>query len=345
MTDNLNPPKIFSKWRILLVLLICISLSALIFYREFSKSEFAFGQIKFTTSSILFLFLALLMMTFRDLAYMLRIRLLTKKALSWKQSFNVILLWEFASALTPGVVGGAAIAMFILRKENINLGKSTAIVIITALFDNLFYVLLVPILLLFVSVYTLFPANLFWLKSNGITLFYIGYGVLLMVTTLLFLTVFIYPKLVSKILNVLAKIPLLKRKKDKLYQLGIDVEHAAAELKKETKFFWIKVFMLTIWSWFSRFLVINFLLLAFIEIGLVENFIVLARQLVMWLVMLVSPTPGGSGVAEFLFGQLLSDILINSSFAISLALLWRLISYYPYLLIGMIILPKWLTKK
>jgi glycosyltransferase 2 family protein len=82
------------------------------------------------------------MMVFRDLAYMVRIRMLTNRQLSWKQSMNVILVWEFASALTPGVVGGSAVAMFILQREKIALGKSTAIVLVTAILDNFFYILI-----------------------------------------------------------------------------------------------------------------------------------------------------------------------------------------------------------
>jgi len=66
---------------------------------------------------------------------------------------------------------------------------------------------------------------------------------------------------------------------------------------------------------------------------------------VMWLVMLVTPTPGGSGMAEYLFGELLQDFIRNGALALSLAFLWRLISYYPYLLIGSILLPRWLRKK
>ena len=343
--EQLTPPKIFSAWRIYVVLAICISLSGFIFYTEFSKHQLDFSKINFTSASLFFLLTALLMMVFRDLAYIVRIRLLTKKALTWKQSFNVILLWEFASALTPGVVGGAAVAMFILRKEKINLGKSTAIVIITALFDNLFYVVLVPIVFLFISASTLFPSDLDWLKQEGLAIFYSGFALLFLITIILFVSVFVYPKLIGKLLSKISKLPLLKRKKEKLHQLGVDVELASKEFKRESFLFWCKIFLVTIWSWLSRYLVINFILLAFIEIGFLDNFIVLARQLVIWLVMLVSPTPGGSGVAEFLFGQLLSDFIKNGAFAISLALLWRLISYYPYLLFGSIILPSWLVKK
>ena len=50
-------------------------------------------------------------------------------------------------------------------------------------------------------------------------------------------------------------------------------------------------------------------------------------------------------MAEYLFGEMLSDYIKNGTLALSLAFLWRLISYYPYLIIGMIILPRWIGKK
>src|SRR5690606_16882407 len=84
------------------------------------------GDIDWTWTSTIWILMALLGMVIRDLAYMYRIRVLTDNELSWKQSFRVIMLWEFASALTPSVVGGSGIAMFILNREKINLGKSTA---------------------------------------------------------------------------------------------------------------------------------------------------------------------------------------------------------------------------
>ena len=59
--------------------------------------------------------------------------------------------------------------------------------------------------------------------------------------------------------------------------------------------------------------------------------------------MLVSPTPGGSGFAEYVFKEFLSSYIPVGG-GIALALLWRLISYYPYLLIGAIVIPKWINK-
>jgi glycosyltransferase 2 family protein len=63
----------------------------------------------------------------------------------------------------------------------------------------------------------------------------------------------------------------------------------------------------------------------------------------MWVIMLISPTPGGSGVAEFVFSGFLSDFT-PLGFAVVMAILWRLLSYYPYLFIGIIILPQWIKR-
>ena len=61
--------------------------------------------------------------------------------------------------------------------------------------------------------------------------------------------------------------------------------------------------------------------------------------------MLVSPTPGASGVAEFAFGELLSSFSESSLIIVSIAIIWRIVSYFPYLFIGVFILPSWLKKK
>ena len=102
----------------------------------------------------------LLMMCLRDVAYMYRIRVLTDNKISWRNSFDVIMLWEFSSAVTPGIVGGTGVALYILNKEGLNTGKSTATVMLTALFDQLFYIVTVPIVILMVGTQNLFPVAL-----------------------------------------------------------------------------------------------------------------------------------------------------------------------------------------
>ena len=157
----------------------------------------ALHQIEWTSQTWLWLFIACCFMLGRDLFYMLRIRLLTKKQLSWKASFYVIMLWEFASALSPGVVGGSAVAMFIMNRETIPFGKATAIVIITLFMDNLFYVVMIPFVFLFIQSADLFPANqspsefLMWW-------FWGGFSIIFFLCVLLYLTVFWYPQLTTR---------------------------------------------------------------------------------------------------------------------------------------------------
>lgn len=345
MNQDKSVSSLLSYRRIFIVLLICVGISVYLFFNEYSKSKIDWSVVNFTWNSLLFILLAFVMMVFRDLAYMVRIRILTDKILSWRQSVNVILIWEFASAVTPGVVGGAAVAMFILQKEKIPLGKSTALVIITAILDNFFYVLMLPLLFLFISSDALLPNNLASIKEGGMAVFWIGYIIIAGINLFLISGIFIWPKMIGKIAITVYKLPFLKKRKSKAEQFAADIETASNELKGKSIFFWLKLFLVTVWSWTSRYLVINFVLLAFIELGLFDHLVILGRQLVMWLVMLVTPTPGGSGMAEYLFGQLLSDFIANGSLALSLAFVWRLISYYPYLIIGSIVLPRWMGRK
>ena len=301
----------------------------------------ALNQIEWSNSTCWWLVGAVLFMVGRDFFYMLRIRLLTKNKLGWKAAFYVIMLWEFASALSPGVVGGAAVAMFILNRETIPFGKATAIVIITAFMDNLFYVLMIPFVFLFVHHSELFPAE----GSQALVWwFWIGYAVILSVCLLLYLTIFWYPKLATRFLLFIFRLPFLKRWSFIAKEWGKDIELASEEFKEEKRWHWIKVFLATMGSWISRYLVINAILNAFLDLGFLENMKILGKQFVLWLFMLVTPTPGGSGVAEYAFGELLADFGATAILLAAMAILWRLISYFPYLFIGAIVLPAWIRR-
>lgn len=344
MSDQDNIPKILRGRRVIVVILICLGLSAALFIYEQSNSPLKLSEFNWTSSSYFYLFLAIVMMAFRDLAYMVRIRYLTDRYLSWKQSFNVIMLWEFASALTPGVAGGSTVAMFILKGEKIPIGKATSLVITTAIMDNLFYILALPILFLSFSSSLIFPTDFDWYEKGGEAVFWTGYGLVCGVTFILFISVFFVPKILDVIVKIIFRLPFLNKRKEQGQKIVDDIYLTSKELKSRSLIFWLQVFGATVWSWSARFLVINFMLLAFIELGIIDNLVILARQLVMWLVMLVTPTPGSGGMAEFLFSEFLSDFLSSGSLAVALAFVWRLISYYPYLIIGSIIYPRWMRR-
>ena len=308
-------------------------------------------DINWTWASTFWIIMAILAMAMRDLAYMYRIRVLTDNLLSWMQSFRVIMLWEFASALTPSIVGGSGVAMFIVHREGIKLGRSTAIVLVSALLDELFYILTVVVVLVAIGTDNLFPVSmqktLFGTTFGTQGIFWIGYGFIVILTTSILIAVFTLPRGFKYLLLQIFRLPILRRWRYSVINVGDDIITTSDELKGKPFKYWLKAFGATYVSWTARYIVVNFMILAFASSettmlnGFSDQILIYARQLVMWVIMLISPTPGSSGVAEFAFSGFLKEF-IPLGLVGALALLWRLISYYPYLFIGAIVLPRWL---
>jgi hypothetical protein len=340
--------KNFRPGKILLPVLIGLGVVSYLVISNFDRE--AYEQISWTGYTTLWIILAVVMMAIRDLAYMYRIKVLSGNLINWRRSFPVIMLWEFSSAVTPTMVGGTALAFFILNKENVKMGRSIAVVLTTSFLDELFFVLAVPIVFLLVG-----KANLFISLDPEVSgpvsdaggvyyFFWLGYFIILGYTALVAYALFVNPRAVKWLLLRIFSLPLLRRWKHHAWQTGNDMVIASGEIKYQPAAYWIKSFGATIFSWTARYMVINCIIMAFITHGLYENIVIYARQLVMWIILLVSPTPGGSGIAEVIFSRFLGE-MVPAGISDSLALLWRLISYYPYLFIGAIILPRWVKKK
>ena len=310
--------------------------------REFDPE--IFGRITFTWTSVLWLFMAMLCMVGRDLGYMIRILVLSDWKLSWLQAFRIIMLWEFTSAVTPGAIGGTGVATLFIHKEGVSVGRSGAIVMATSLLDELYFVIMFPLLVLLVGGERLFaiPDSPGW--THGImALVLTGFCIKFIWVLAMTYGLFFNPRGLSKLIFRFFHLPVLRRWKRGAGRAALDIIATSAEMKSKTLKFWIKAFLSTALSWTSRYWVVNFLFLAFFAVQ--EHFLIFARQLVMWIILVVTPTPGGSGVAEFTFSVFLGEFIPIAGFAIALALLWRLISYYPYLLIGALVVPKWISDK
>lgn len=303
------------------------------------------SELHWTVSMTFFALIALMMVVIRDLGYIYRIRILTDKFLNWRKGFDVIMLWESASALTPSVVGGSGVAIFILNREGINLGRSTAIVFVTAMMDEIFYILMVPMVFMIVGSDALFPGQ--WGGSSfGIqsihVLFWVGYSFILLLTLAIVLSIFWLPYTFKRFLMRIFSTKLLRRWLKKVIKLGDEIIISSAELRGKPISFWSKAFFATCVSWTARFFTLNFIILIFLE-G-IDHFVVYGRQLVMWVIMLISPTPGSSGVAEIALSAFFSHDIIPIAYIAVIAILWRMLTYFPYLFIGAALLPKWLKR-
>ena len=286
--------------------------------------------------------LAFLVLIARDAGYAYRIRTLTNKDLDWKKSLVVIILWEFASAVTPSVVGGTAVAVFILTYEGINFGKSLAYVMLTAILDNLFFVLAAPLVMLFTDG-VIFPSVESMNLEIGSSLqyfFFLSYSLIAVYTLMMFFGLFVKPRAFKWFLIKVTSLKWLRRWRDNATSYGNEIIIASREIKGKAASYWMKICLATVFIWCARYLMLNSLVSAYAEISMGEHMVIFSRQIIMWIVMLISPTPGSAGTAEFFFSQFFHEYLGGYTFVSSI--FWRLMSYYPYLILGAIFLPRWI---
>jgi len=186
------------------------------------------------------------------------------------------------------------------------------------------------------------------LLNNLMIVAAIGYSVILAWVIIVGYGLFINPVGLKKVIMAVFRLPLLRRWKEGAERAGDDIVSSSVELRNKRSGFWVKAVTATFLSWTSRYWVVNAILMAFFAIN--EHFLIFARQLVTWIMMIISPTPGGSGFAELILGRYISDALPSgttdpASIALAMAIIWRIISYYPYLIIGASIIPGWIQKK
>lgn len=334
---NQNP---VTGWKIALPVCMGLAVTALLIIDEFDPATL--DHISISSRSITFLISAICLMLLRDMGIIWRFRLLTDKKLSWTQAFNVHILSEFTSAITPSAIGGSALVALFMNKEGVSAGRSTAVMFAGLLLDELYFVVASPVLLFFIPIGELFNGSNIIASTISI-MFQTIYIIICIWTTLLYIGLFHRPDIISGFLQMVFKLPVLKRWKHKTDEFGHGLIEASAELRQKNASFWIKTGLATFISWTSRFLVVNALFLIFT--ANINHAVVFGRQLTLWLVMIISPTPGGSGVSEYAFKQYNNDIGIGSGPVILIIVLWRLLSYYLYLLIGTMIIPRWVQHK
>jgi uncharacterized membrane protein YbhN (UPF0104 family) len=343
MSQNPKALQLFSPTRIWATIFIGLAVASYLMYQEYDPKNFE--NLSWSWTATLWISIAVLMIALRDFAYMVRIRVLTDNKISWRNSFDTIMLWEFASAITPSVVGGSGVAIYIVNKEGVGLGRSTAVVLSSAFLDELFYIIMVPTIIAIVGVSQLFPEGLQTEILGGIwgtkDVFVLGYGFILFLTSFICYAIFFRPRGFKWLLLKVFSLPFLKKWRVQAGETGDEIMLTSKELRHKPLSFWLKAFGATFLSWTARFWVVNFIILAFVSVD--SHLLIYARQLVMWVILLISPTPGGVGVAEFAFNGFLK-VFIPLGFVGTLAFIWRLISYYPYLFIGAIILPRWVKR-
>ena len=281
----------------------------------------------------------------RDLGYVLRLRWLSNGSLTLRNAIETTVVWEFASAITPGIVGGGAVAIWGLHRQGMAAGRSTALVFSTALLDELFYVLAVPPLLFFLGDAAA-PAD--FDSTIGWGFFWLGWGLILVLAGIIGFGLFLAPHATRRLILRCAQIKWLSRWRDSLSTFADDLRYSSLEMKSLPWKNWTGAFVATMASWTARFLsLVAVMAMVVAPFSALEPITIVARQLVMWVYLLISHTPGSSGVAEWLLGAFfepwfaLSESLIAPAMTM---LLWRFATHFIYLLLGVLVIPGWLRR-
>lgn len=331
--------------RIFLPVAIGLAVVGYFLFKQFDPE--AFKKISWSRHSLFWLALAIAFLVLRHLSYSYRLYLLAEGKFSFRKAIELIFIWEFSSAVSPTNVGGSAVALFILAQEKLSAAKTTTIVIYTVVLDVFFFISTLFIYYLFLGP-KMIQAGAEHLGDLGklgntflLAYFFMGaYGFLF------FYGLFFKPQWVRNFFHYLAKRKWLKKFKESLSKLGDDFIIASKEMNTKSWSFHLKAFLATFCAWSSRFLLLSCLIVAlvqFAEYDFQTMFNRHARIESMFVIMAFSPTPGGSGIAEVVFGNFLSDY-VPEGIAIIIAFIWRLLTYYSYLIAGAIVIPNWIRK-
>ena len=329
--------------RIILPIILGIGVVGYLFWKQYDPEDFQ--KISWTRHTTFWVSISFGFLIIRHLAYATRLRILSDKEFSWKKCIELIFIWEFSSAVSPTSVGGSAVALFVLAQEKLSTAKTTTIVLYTAILDTIFFLSTLPVLFLLFGPGIIRPGMEGFNDIDGWGYTFLGaYVLMFCYGTLFFYGMFINPLAIKKLIVGFTKIAFLRKYRHQAVDLGNDIITASLEMKSRNWKFHIGGFLSTATAWSCRFLLLNCLVIAFVETTPLDfgtQIRLYSRLETMFVIMAFSPTPGAAGFAELVFFGFINDYVQVQGIALIIASIWRLFTYYAYLFLGTIIIPNW----
>ncbi len=333
--------KIAPGWRIAIPLAITFVVVGVLFSEDFHPD--AFSSFRFTWRTLLGITLAVLAFVAQNITMAMRYKMLSGGELSLGGGLRVQQMMEFTSAITPSSVGGSAVLFLFLSTEKIKAGKATAITF-SALFLDELLLFLLSLCVLIASSGIHFFGELPILSSSLEVAFY---GVTIMIglwTALLFVALFVRPDVPALFVKWIARRRLLRKYSARTSHIADELYSASKEITNRSWGYWLKLFLLTLATWGFRFAIAIALLFGFAHSSLLFElpetnlWVAYAKQVIIWMLSLIMPTPGGSGFAEYMFKNLYGSFFSSAQIALVVAVVWRCLNAYIYFLSGGLLL-------
>ncbi|RDI92547.1 hypothetical protein Ob7_00605 [Thermosipho africanus Ob7] len=320
-----------------IILSIIIS-GIVIFFYSFSLNKNILLSIFSKLSFEKILFSAILMIlsfVFDGIKHYIVFKSLNQK-ISLISSINSCFVTGYFSAVTPFSVGGQPFQIYYLNKKGIKSTYATQVVFLR-LFEMILLMFLVDLTYIFI------------LKNNviGISRSIITLGLILtLLSSTVILFSILFPKIFIKILEVFKKSKFLNKfiKFEKLENWFIELDETIRYILKNHKLLiaidFVMMFALLIFQSYVFYYSINIfteLNIPFLHFFSIVNIINAVAFLV--------PTPGASGSFEIIYSHVLSSFSKKPSLIVNGVLYFRFLSYYLVILIGTLVLIKFVKIK
>lgn len=290
-----------------------------------------------------FVLLVILFTLLKDFSGMYRLRVMSGAPLKFRQLFRIRMLYEFTSAVTPSAAGGSSLEVVFIHREGIKISRATSMTILALFMDELLMIVLFPMLLAIIPYGELFTAEGYF-QYGYLWAFLIGYAMKFVWVTLLFIGLFCKPIVFVKIVGFIFSFKYLRRFRYRALRTAVELRLCAQEIRHESKGYWARLSLSTLGIWVFRFLIANMAIMIFNPLTGADNLMCFARQYILGIVTMIVPTPGGSGFAEVMFDDFLTEYITQKMSTMVITPIWRICTYYYYLIAGVIILPQWLGR-
>lgn len=290
-----------------------------------------------------FALLTIFFMLLKDFSGMYRIRVMSGAPLKFSQLFRIRMLYEFTSAVTPSIAGGSTLEVIFIHREGIKISRATAMTVLALFMDELLMIVFFPALLALIPYTELFTSEGNF-QYGYLWAFLIGYGLKFVWVSLLFIGLFCKPSVFVKIVGAVFSLKFLRKYRYRGLRTAVEMRLCAQEFKHETLGWWVRMALSTVGIWSFRFMIANMAIMIFNPLTGADNLMCFARQYILGIVCMIVPTPGGSGFAEVMFDDFLSGYITQKLSTMVIIPIWRVCTYYYYLVAGVIILPQWLGK-
>lgn len=282
-----------------------------------------------------------------------RISFVSRHSLGFKAGIRCQLMWDFASNISPSLVGGAPLTAYYISRESrvtsmetkasrkgpIALGDASAVMSYVMLLDQVWFAFSVPFILVASFFMDVIPTSAGQVGLWTAMIYFVGlmgYAGIFAYATLY------HPELLSKLASGLFKLPFLRRFRGGVLSGMEQFAARASVLRKQKSDFFLRGILLTAGTWLARYGLAVFVIWSFVPD--VDTLLLIIRSVAMTISSLIMPTPGGAGGIEGLYALFFGDLLPQAALMVPSLLTWRILGYYIFLIFGVSISTRHLQR-